>query len=321
MRNLSKLSFLSFIWAVLLCSTVAAADYSGKKILHIDSYHEGNFWNDAIANTLQDTLAGTGVELKIFRMDTKRNPSEEFKQQAALQAKALIEEFQPDVVTASDDNAAKYLIMPYYKDADLPFVFCGVNWDASTYGFPYENVTGMVEVSPAPKIIEMLRRYAKGDKIGYLTEDTPTKRKEKEFHSQLFGIEYDGVYLVNTFDEWKQSFLQAQQEMDMLIILGVAAVSDWDDEEARVFTEQHTQIPTGTDFGWLMHVAMLGVGKSPEEQGRWAAKAALKILEGVPPGNIPLAYNKEGTLYFNKNIAANLGIHDTPPLAEIVPAD
>ena len=47
-------------------------------------------------------------------------------------AKAEIDAFKPDVVIAADDNASKYLIEPYFKDAALPFVFCGVNWDAST---------------------------------------------------------------------------------------------------------------------------------------------------------------------------------------------
>ena len=65
----------------------------------------------------------------IFRMDTKRNTDEEFKKTAALKAKAEIEASKPDVVIAADDNASKYLIQPYFKDASLPFVFCGVNWD------------------------------------------------------------------------------------------------------------------------------------------------------------------------------------------------
>ena len=57
----------------------------------------------------------------------------------------------------------------------------------------------------------------------------------------------------------------------------------------------------------------------PEEQGRWAALAALKILDGVDPSRIPLAYNKEGRLYFNRQIAARLGIEEYPPLAALVP--
>jgi len=297
---------------------LGAAGLEGKRVLHIDSYHRGNTWNDRIADTVQSTLTGTGVELKIIHMDTKRNPSEEAKQAAALRAKEVIESFKPDVVTASDDNASKYLIAPYYKNAALPFVFCGLNWDASTYGFPFANVTGMVEVSPIPQIVELMKRYAKGDRIGYLTENTLTKRKEMEYHEKLFGIRYDEVYLVDNFAEWKAAFAKAQNEVDMLMILGVAKLTDFDDKEAGRFAEAHSRIPSGTDFSWLMHLALVGVGKLPEEQGRWAAKAAMKILEGVPPSRIPLAYNKEGKLYVNPRIAARLGITEYPPLAELV---
>jgi ABC-type uncharacterized transport system substrate-binding protein len=296
-----------------------ADNYAGKRILHIDSYHRGNIWNDRIADAVQTSLKDTGVTLKIIHMDTKRNPSKAFNRAAALKAKAVIDEFQPHVVTTSDDNAAKYLIMPHYKDADLPFVFCGLNWDASTYDLPYKNVTGMVEVSPVPQIIKLLKQYAAGNRLGYLTEDTKTKRKELEYHKKLFNIEYDQVYLVKTFAEWKESYLRAQDEVDMLIILGVAALTDWDDKAAQTLAENHTKIPSGTDFGWLMHISMLGVGKSAEEQGRWAAQAALKILDGVEPSRIPLTHNKEGKLYFNRNIAASMGINKAPPLATIVP--
>ena len=315
---------LRAVSAVAICALIAtgawadAQNFAGKRVLHIDSYHEGNYWNTTISEAVEDTLAGTGVELKILRMDTKRNPSKEYKEQAALDAKAVIGDFQPDVVIASDDNASKYLIAPYFKDAETPFVFCGVNWDASTYGFPYSNVTGMVEVSPVPQILQLLQKHAKGPKVGFIAEDTPTKRKEMEYHQRLFGIEYDGVYLVRDFDEWKESFLRAQDEVDQLMIMGVAAVEGWDDDAAGEFAREHTRIPTGTDFSWLMHVAMFGVGKSPEEQGRWAAKAALEILGGVSPANIPLAYNTEGTLYFNPSIAAQIGITEPPPLAKII---
>jgi hypothetical protein len=317
MRRFLLPCLAALAWGLVTASALAGP-YDGKRVLHIDSYHEGNTWNDRIAAAVRETLAGTGVELKIIHMDTKRNPSEEFARAAALRAKAVIEEFKPDVVTASDDAASQYLIAPYYKDADLPFVFCGLNWDASVYGFPFSNVTGMVEVSPIPQIVRLLKGYARGDRLGYLTEDTPTKRKELEYHQKLFGITYDRVYLANDFAEWKEAFLAAQDEVDMLVILGVAKLTDFDDDEAKALAEAKTKIPSGTDFAWLMHVSMLGVGKLPEEQGRWAALAALKILDGTPPSRIPLAHNKEGKLYFNRKIAARLGITEFPPLAEIV---
>jgi ABC-type uncharacterized transport system substrate-binding protein len=312
---------LSCLIAAGLCLSsvaVAAGGHEGKRILHVDSYHSGNEWNDRIAQAVRDTLQDAGVELQVIHLDTKRHSSEAEKRAAARRAKQIIEEFRPDVVTASDDNASEYLIMPYYRDADLPFVFCGLNWDAAVYGFPYANVTGMVEVSPIPQIINLLKRYAHGDRIGYLSEDTPTKRKELEYHERLFGIAYDRAYFVSTFEDWKDAYLRAQDEVDMLVILGVAAIADFDDEAAQELAETATRIPSGTDFDWLMHFTMLGVGKLPEEQGRWAAQAALKILDGVPPHRIPLAYNKQGKLYFNPRIAARLGVEEFPALAELV---
>jgi hypothetical protein len=279
---------LCFAVLLFLGARALAGNYDHKRILHVDSYHRGNEWNDRIADAVRDTLAGTGVELKTIHLDTKRKPSEAQKRASSLQAKEVIETFKPDVVTISDDDAAKYLLMPYYKDADLPFVFCGLNWDASAYGLPY------------------------------LAEDTETKRKEIEYHEKLFGIHYEKTYFVQTFDQWKQAFLQAQGEVDMLVNFGIAAVANWDDKAAQEWAELHTEIPTGTDFSWLMHISLLGVGKVPEEQGRWAARAALKILDGVPPARIPLSYNQEADLYFNTKIAARIGIKSPPPLARLV---
>lgn len=43
-----------------------------------------------------------------------------------------------------------------------------VNWDASVYGYPYRNVTGMVEVAGARKLVDLLKDFVKGGKVGLL---------------------------------------------------------------------------------------------------------------------------------------------------------
>lgn len=308
----------SLLLAMAGRAAMAAGPFAGRRVLHVDSYHQGNEWNDRIAAAVRDTLAGSGVELRVVHLDTKRRPAEPEILAAVGQVRELIAAFRPDVVTTSDDPAARYLITAY-RGSDLPFVFCGLNWDAASYGLPYPNVTGMVEVSPIPQIVRLLRAYARGGRIGFIAEDTDTKRKEVEYHARLFRIAYDQVYLVRTFADWQAAFARAQDEVDMLMVLGVGAVAGWDDAAARDWAEATTRIPTGTDFGWLMHVAMLGVGKLPEEQGRWAAHAALEILGGTAPSAIPIAYNKEGQLYFNPRIAAKVGVTEVPPLAQLVP--
>ncbi len=168
---------VGLVFILSMCTASLAADLTGKKVLFVDSYHEGYAWSDGITSGIQKTLEGSGVELKIVRMDTKRNTDTAFKESAALKAKAEIEAFKPDVVIAADDNAAKFLIEPNYKDASLPFVFCGVNWDEKEYGFPYKNVTGMVEVTPLPQLIEQLQPFAKGDRIGFIGPDIANRQK------------------------------------------------------------------------------------------------------------------------------------------------
>jgi hypothetical protein len=295
------------------------AEEGRRKILHIDSYHQGNEWNDRIVAALRETLAGKNVDLQVIHLDAKRLSSEEQIHASALTAMRAVQDFAPDVVTVSDDPAAQYVVMPYLRDAATAVVFCGLNWDASAYGLPYRNTTGMVEVSPIPQIVRLMRQHSRGSRLGFLAEDTSVKRKELAYHQRLFGITYERTYFVNSYAAWKEAFLRAQHEVDMLMILGVGALADWNLADARRLAEEKSEIPSGTDFEWLTGVGLIGVVKHPEEQGRWAAQAALRILDGVEPSAIPLTYNREGELFFNSRIAKRLGIRDFPPLARMVP--
>ncbi|PID41489.1 MAG: hypothetical protein CR981_03230, partial [Proteobacteria bacterium] len=200
-------SILGILTTLLLLMTtlhVQASSFEGKKILFINSYHDGYPWSDGITNGVKRTLADTGVNLKIVWMDTKRNTDETFITEAAQRVRKEIETFRPDVVIAADDNASKHVIQPFFKDADLPFVFCGVNWDASIYGFPYKNVTGMVEVAGAKELIEILRDLAKGQKIAMLANDTYTARKDMENYRDKLGIDIS-LKLVDSMTAWKET--------------------------------------------------------------------------------------------------------------------
>lgn len=299
----------------------AEKSYEGKKILYIDSYHEGYDWSDGITEGVLGVLSETGVDLKIHRMDTKRNPSEDFKEQAALEAKALIEEFNPDVVITSDDNAFKYLIMPYYRDAALPVVFCGLNWDASLYEAPYENTAGMVEVSLTSQLIDTLKEYSDGERVGYLSADVLTERKNAEYYKKLFDIDFERQYFVNSMEEWKEAFLKLQDEVDLLVFENNAGIQDWDEEEAENFALENVKIPVGTTNPWIMQSSLIGMTKIPDEQGEWSAETALEILDGTNPSDIPIATNKRGGVLVNLKIAEKLDVILKPNLlknAEIV---
>ena len=297
---------LGLLLIVSFASAGFAKNYAGKKILFVDSYHEGYAWSDGITEGIQKTLDGTGVELKIIRMDTKRNGSDAFKKEAALKVKSAIETFKPDVVIVADDNASKYLVMPYFKDADIPFVFCGVNWDAAVYGYPYKNATGMVEVTPIPQILEQLRSYAKGDRMGLIAPDIATAHKEVDNYRKIFGYEVTDYY-AKDFEDWKKGFKELQGKVDMLIIDSDGGLYKDHADEMKAFVEANTQIPTGSAYDFMALYALLTYGKVAQEQGVWSAQAALEILDGKSPADIPLVKNKEGSLIINIRIAKKMG--------------
>jgi ABC-type uncharacterized transport system substrate-binding protein len=301
------IGFLTFvIIGLVVSSTAMAQTYKGKKILLVDSYHEGYAWSDGVVLGAKTALKDKGLNLKVVHMDTQRNTDEAFKQEAALKVKAEIEAFKPNVVIASDDSAAKYLVSKYYKDAKLPFVFCGLNWDASVYGMPYSNVTGMVEVSSVMELIDHLKNYAKGKRVGVVAADVFTQHKEEEYYRKLFKLEVVAQY-AKTMAGWKKAITDVQGRVDILIIGNSAGIEDWNGDEAMQFLLSNTRVPSGTVYEHMTKYAMLGFTKLPAEQGFYAANTALKILDGISPASIPVVKNKEGRLTINLSLAKAVG--------------
>ena len=298
---------ICFMLCLFFSSTSYSKKYEGKKVLFIDSYHKGYAWSDGINKGVERGLKNSGVQLKVIRMNTKRNPDVAFKKKAAQKAKKVIEQFRPDVVIAADDNASKFLVKPYYKDADLPFVFCGVNWDAKVYGYPYSNVTGMVEVAPIPQLIQQMQLWAKGDRIGFLGPDILTAKKEAQNYKKVFGLDVKAYY-AKDYNDWKTGFAKLQNEVDMLIIASDGGLYNDHAKELEAFVRSKTRIPTGACYDFMIPYALVGVIKVAEEQGKWSAATALKILGGTSPSKIPIVRNKRAKLVLNKKIGDAMGV-------------
>ena len=295
-------------------TTAVPSTFAGKKILFINSYHEGYEWSDGVENGVHNVLDGTGVELKFARMDTKRNPDEAFGKKAGEQVKAEIDAFKPDVVIAVDDNAQKYVIVPFYKGTGQSVVFAAVNWDASAYGYPASNITGMIEVELPGQLVDQLKQYARGTRVGYITVDSETERKVVDIYNQRFFSGQMKPYWVKTLDEFKRTFLQAQNEVDILFMGNNAGADPWDQAAMEKFVLENAKIPSGSINSWMAPYTLVTLAKRPEEQGEWSAKAALSILDGTRVSDIPVAENKKGKLILNLALAEKLGVVFAPSM-------
>ncbi len=290
--------------------------YEGKKILWADSYHQGYEWSDGIEKGIREVLNNTGADLKVARMDTKRNDSFEFGKDSGRKVYIEAREFKPDVIIASDDNAQKYLVLPFFKNKETPVVFCGVNWDASIYGYPYQNVTGMIEVDVTEEMINLFRHFTKGDRVGYVSGDVESERKVVYMYNNMFFKGKMKTYLVKTFEEFKKEFLHAQKENDMLYIYNYTGITGWDPDAAEQFLLENTKVPTGTHNTWMSRFVLFTLARIAEEQGRYAAITALQILDGVKPSDIPLAKNKESRKTVNLKMAKAAGFVIPPSLLQ-----
>jgi ABC-type uncharacterized transport system substrate-binding protein len=285
----------------LSCLSVPLTASSGAgKCLYVSSYHRGYAWSDGVEQGLRKVLTGH-CEIRQIDMDTKRNKSAEFKQSAAVAVKREIETWQPDVVIVSDDNAAKYVVQQYYRDAATPFVFSGVNWTVKEYGFPYSNVTGIIEVAPLEAMLTHAIKYSGGArKAVYLGADTLTEKKNLERvaeASKKLGIELEGI-LVSNASEWKTQYQEAQ-DADFVVMGSYSGIGDWDETELAVFAVEHARKLTVTSHEWMMPFSTVGFTKIPQEHGEWAAQSAIEILKGKSPREIPIVANRDWDLWLN----------------------
>ena len=276
------------------------ASSGAGKCLYVSSYHRGYAWSDGVEQGLRRVLTGH-CEIRQIDMDTKRNKSTEFKQSAAVAVKREIETWQPDVVIVSDDNAAKYVVQQYYRDAATPFVFSGVNWTVKEYGFPYSNVTGIIEVAPLEAMLTHAIKYSgEAKKAIYLGADTLTEKKNLDRvarASEKLGIELEGI-LVSDAGEWKVQY-RAAQEADFIVMGSYSGISDWNKTELAAFAVEHARKLTVTSHDWMMPFSTIGFTKIPQEHGEWAAQTAIEILKGKSPREIPIVANRDWDLWLN----------------------
>ncbi len=305
----SMLRALGFQW--LLALLLPAAPLSGAelpRVFHLNSYHAGYGSSDDIMQGIRETLTNR-ADLRVHFLDSKRQPGADAIRSNAAAALNAIQEFDPNILIASDDDAVKYVVAPHLKQGGLPVVFCGVNWSCTQYGLPTANVTGMIEVVPIDQAIGAVRRrHPSIRKLVVLSEDSTSERSNRELLDPLYrrlGLE-PSYRLVSDFAAWKTAFVQANAGADLIYLPTNGAIRDWDRDAAVAWVHEHIRKPVIRCDDFMMPYCVLGVTKVAREQGEWAAQTALAILDGRSPAAIPLATNIQTRIFTNDALARRI---------------
>lgn len=286
-----------------VCATLA--DTSDPVCFYVNSYHKGNAGSDGIERGLRTSLVNK-CEIVQLDMDSLNHQSVHDAERAGRAAYEMMKVVKPDVVITSDDDAAKYFIMPYASNSDIPVVFSGINWTASEYNLPDTHITGILEVAPIkPMLLEGQRTIGKsrntGNRIAYLGAFTLSEKKNYNKVREIaldLGFIVDG-FLVDDFATWQHAFVLAQ-DYDLIVIGNNESIEGWNKKSAVDTANKFSRKLSVTSHQWMMPYALLGYTNMPEEQGEWAAATALAILNGAHISGIPVASNRRWDIWINE---------------------
>ncbi len=319
------LSVLLLAFLIFYCVSGVSAQQERqpvKRILVVHSYHEGQKNHvGRMKRGVDDILNKSGFQVKHFYMDTKRDSSRSWMEISGKLALELARLWKPDLVIALDDNAQKYFARFLAEKEGAPIVvFSGVNADPAIYGFPAENVTGVLERPNIEESISLLMKICP-NKIKRMLFISDKSATTDPFFSYLKTLTLPVTIVAEkqplTFAAWKQVIDEYKDDVDAIGIYVSRTVKKAPDANETVpetelidYINKTTNLPTVGFFDSAAKAGILcAVSVSMEEQGRQAALIALDLLrKNKEIKDIKILPSRHGSIQLNLKVAEEKNI-------------
>ena len=290
------------------------------RVLVVFSYETDYLWDVEIREGLEKAL-DSSAELTFFYMNTKVALNKGAEK--AAEAYALYQRLQPDGVIAVDDNAQTLFVVPYLKNKTAtPVVFCGVNADPESYGYPAENVTGILERYHFEETLSLNRQLAgKTETFAVMVNKSPLAKlivsrlgKEKDQLSAKLVAVLQPETLAQAVDMAREY----REKVDLLVLLTLKGVVDArgepvSDKKAISSVVDAFNKPTAATASFVIkNGALSGVLASGQEQGIQAGLFLSKLLNGMSIADLPVTRNYRGKRMINVTTLKKLGIIPEP---------
>jgi ABC-type uncharacterized transport system substrate-binding protein len=290
------------------------------RIAHVMSFDSPWRWTDGQLQGFRETLGLPQAEIRVFQMDVKRHASEAAKVERGRLARAFVDDFRPELLYCSDDDAQRH-VTRHYLGSRLPLVFSGVNLEPQAHGFEGAgNVTGALEREHVSETLRLLRELVPNlQRLMVLSDhgaywDAVLGRVQAGA-AALGGLAPLQVVRTNRAAEYQQAVLTAQDQADALLHLGILTLVDdagrpMPYQTVQRWVVEHSRLPDASF--WLdriHHGTLASVTVSELEQGRAAGRLARAILvDGVSPGALPMRATAAGQPAINLRRAQALGL-------------
>ena len=288
-----------------------------KRVLLVHSYDKDFVWCAGITEGVKKAFEGVDCEIDVFYMDTRKRTDEEWKIKSGRLALDKVSSYKPDVVIAADDNAQHYFAMHLAGRDDVQAVFCGVNAEASQYGYPAQNITGILERPYPRKCADLLLRIdPRIKRLALMGDQSATTdflfssfEKQDDMPIEIFAYAKMG-----DFGIWKKAVKKYQDEADAIGFLTYRMIKDesgkiMDSRDVMDWTIANCRKPTVGIAGYMISDgALCGVVESPQIQGLEAGKIAVQMIQGnKEAGDFPISIPKQGSSMLNLTTAWEIG--------------
>ncbi len=289
------------------------------RILHVMSYHSPWRWTDGQFDGFKAGLGDVAAEYRVFQLDTKRWSSSEQKAERGKTARSLVEEWKPDLIYTSDDDAQD-LVTRHYLNTPIKQVFSGVNKSPGYYGFDKaNNITGVIEHEHFAESVRLLKSIVPSlGRLVVVLDDAamwaPVVARMKAAPLPE-GVSIVGWETIKSYAEYKKRIAAYPKIADGIALIGIFNFKDIDGknvpyQEVLRWTAENSTLP---DLGfWIDRVhygTLAAVTVSEREQGLAAGKLARSILrDGKAPSTLPMLATSKGLPVISLARARKLGI-------------
>jgi ABC-type uncharacterized transport system substrate-binding protein len=313
-------SVLVPLLALIACLLPLSGEATQYRVLVVMSYHETMPWEREIREGIESQLSRSAT-IRYVYMNTKND----FAGGAVRAREALrfYREFRPHGVIAADDDAVAMFVVPYLKDrVTTPVMFCGVNEEPKTYGFPASNVSGILERAHFRESIAFLHQiYPSLTRMAFLTMDNPTGRayaRQIRREAESYPATVSAIRLVKDLNQALAVTGNLKSTSDALFVIAMEGLPD---PSGRPLAEKNTYRLLSRAYGkpvigmndFNIRAGLLcAVVKTGQEQGSTAARMLLRAMEGTPVSRIPITRNRMGKRLLNVSVMKSLGITPRP---------
>lgn len=317
MIGLKKLTmlrnFLICIFLLFFCVSEHAQAQEKKKILILNSYHQGLSWTDNIVKGIKESLKAmeNSIDYYIEYMDTKRFYGDKYFEKIFNLMKQKYSGIKFDLIIVSDNDALLFTMKHYQRlFYEIPVIFCGINNFNDSLIEKYRKwFTGVAEETDVRGTLDIaLKLHPNTQRVYIINDITTTGLAMKKGLLEIFPEFLNKIsFIMLENPDMKELQKEVEKIPPKSIILLLLVNRDktgnfFAYEESLDLLYPHTNSPIYSVWDFYLGRGIIG-GKltSAFLQGKKAGELALQVLQGKSPSEIPVVKESPNEYMFDYN--------------------